>query len=76
MMQEGIPVVVISGYLGMTVQTLMKVYGYLRPEHLEEAQDFGNRRFVNTSREQIALLTKRNWRLIKGMTLTCVVGSE
>jgi hypothetical protein len=38
-MQAGVPRWEAAGYLGMTVETLQRVYGHHHPDHLQEASD-------------------------------------
>jgi len=39
LMQAGVPRWEAAGYLGMTVETLQRVYGHHHPDHLQEASD-------------------------------------
>jgi hypothetical protein len=38
-MQRGVPVWQAAGYLGMSVETLVRVYGHHSPDHLKAAAD-------------------------------------
>jgi integrase len=49
LMQAGVPLWAAAGYLGMSVETLSRVYGHHHPDYLREARDaFDRPRVANT----------------------------